>query len=41
MEIKPLIQDSVQQDYFPELPHKPLWETLGKGEDTRQQQKTH
>ena len=38
---KPLIQNSVQKDYFPELPSKPLWQTLGMRENTSQWPKIH
>ena len=36
---KSLIQNSIQQDYLPQLSPKRLLETLGMGENTSQQQK--
>ena len=45
LELKPFIQNSVQQDYLPELcpnyPPKHLWETLGMGENPTQQLKNY
>ena len=40
-EINLLIENIPQQDYFSELPLKPLWETRGMAENTNQQPKIY